>query len=101
MRRAALFTSSALMGAALVLAGGGIAQADPYDCATSRTGDAGFAMCSNGTGTYRAISTCEHDDGHRYVATPGPYVRVGKLSASYCRVSYDDVVSVTIQVGPN
>ncbi|WTX00812.1 hypothetical protein OG216_46070 (plasmid) [Streptomycetaceae bacterium NBC_01309] len=68
----------------MVLLGAGPAAADPYNCQTQRFEDeTGRGVCWNGTGTYRAVGTCEAA-GKFPVAMQGHTVGIGEYSGVTC-----------------
>ncbi|GLY44132.1 hypothetical protein Amsp01_101550 [Amycolatopsis sp. NBRC 101858] len=99
MKRLGLLGISALFGASLFALGTGTASADAYDCSvTHPERKSAAAVCTNGTGEYRAYTRCDSRlsvDYDRY----GPWVRVGKTSTAVCNVwSGDRAFNSTVQV---
>jgi hypothetical protein len=76
-----------VFGMAIVVAGGGPAAADPYNCSAyqlNRTQTA--ANCFGGTGTYRATAICTRVLYTRVITwrTYGPTVRIPIRSIASC-----------------
>jgi hypothetical protein len=99
MKRIISIGGALAFAAAAVSGGTGTAQADPYDCTTWHPNvyDAA-ALCTNGTGEYRAYTRCDRQ-GPDYDAY-GSWVRVGQTSVAKCNRSPHDrgAKSVGIQV---
>ncbi|MFJ9779763.1 hypothetical protein ACIRSS_09280 [Amycolatopsis sp. NPDC101161] len=99
MKRIGMLGVAALFGASLFALGTGTASADPYDCTvTHPQAKSAAAVCTNGTGEYRAWTHCSSKWAIDYDRT-GPWVRVGKTSTAVCNVyKGDKAVKSTVEV---
>ena len=83
-RKALAVTATSLLTMGLLLAAAGPAQADPYNCsAYPRDSRSTSAICTSGTGTYRARAICLSPISTQY-ARSGATVRIGQLSHAVC-----------------
>ncbi|SDZ46536.1 hypothetical protein SAMN05421504_1209 [Amycolatopsis xylanica] len=99
MRRIVSLAGALAVGAGILMAGTGVAEADPYDCTTWQPhSDEAAARCTNGTGEYRAHARCNSPGNPDYDAY-GLWVRVGKTSVAQCsRYVFDRVKTAGVQV---
>jgi hypothetical protein len=86
---ASRIAASTVLAGAAMLGGTAAAQAapatalNPSGCVISTLSNGADVFCSGGTGTYRAVTRCDHNNGFDYNRY-GPWVTHGNWSSAWC-----------------
>lgn len=95
--KAVAAAATSLLTISLLLAAAGPAQAEPYNCsAYPRDSRSTSAICTSGTGTYRARVICLSPISTQY-ARSGSTVRIGQLSHAVCS-NADRAIEARVQI---